>query len=94
MAEISLNELKTLVVENCVLKIKPEEIGEFRRQFRDDELGQVRLTRAVEVWHSRLPEKPLGPSGAVFKRGAEDARITLTPYKFPVHWRCFRKKSL
>jgi hypothetical protein len=29
------------------------EIGKFRRQFRDDELGQVRLTRAVEARHSR-----------------------------------------
>jgi acyl carrier protein len=53
MAEISLNELKRLVVENCVLKIKPEEIGEETPLFGPgsvglDSLDALQLTVAIE----------------------------------------------
>ena len=53
MAEISLDELKKLVVENCVLKIKPEEIGEETPLFGPgsvglDSLDALQLTVAIE----------------------------------------------
>ncbi len=53
MAEISLDELKRLVVENCVLKIKPEEIGEATPLFGPgsvglDSLDALQLTVAIE----------------------------------------------
>ena len=53
MVEISLDELKTLVVENCVLKIKPEEIGEETPLFGPgsvglDSLDALQLTVAIE----------------------------------------------
>lgn len=53
MAEISLNELKKLVVENCVLKIKPDEIGEETPLFGPgsvglDSLDALQLTVAIE----------------------------------------------
>ena len=53
MVEISLDELKKLVVENCVLKIKPEEIGEETPLFGPgsvglDSLDALQLTVAIE----------------------------------------------
>ena len=53
MAEVSLDELKKLVVENCVLKIKPEEIGEGTPLFGPgsvglDSLDALQLTVAIE----------------------------------------------
>jgi acyl carrier protein len=53
MAEISLDELKKLVVDNCVLKIKPEEIGEQTPLFGPgsvglDSLDALQLTVAIE----------------------------------------------
>ena len=53
MAEISLDELKKLVVENCVLKIKPEKIGEETPLFGPgsvglDSLDALQLTVAIE----------------------------------------------
>ncbi len=53
MAEVSLDELKKLVVENCVLKIKPEEIGEGTALFGPgsvglDSLDALQLTVAIE----------------------------------------------
>jgi acyl carrier protein len=53
MADISLNELKRLVVENCVLKIKAEEIGEATPLFGPgsvglDSLDALQLTVAIE----------------------------------------------
>jgi acyl carrier protein len=53
MTDISLNELKNLVVENCVLKIKPEEIGEETPLFGPgsvglDSLDALQLTVAIE----------------------------------------------
>ena len=53
MTEISLNELKKLVVENCVLKIKPDEIGEETPLFGPgsvglDSLDALQLTVAIE----------------------------------------------
>lgn len=53
MADISLDELKKLVVENCVLKIKPEEIGEATPLFGPgsvglDSLDALQLTVAIE----------------------------------------------
>ena len=53
MAETSLNELKKLVVENCVLKIKPDEIGEETPLFGPgsvglDSLDALQLTVAIE----------------------------------------------
>ena len=53
MTEISLNELKKLVVENCVLKIKPHEIGEETPLFGPgsvglDSLDALQLTVAIE----------------------------------------------
>lgn len=53
MAEISLDDLKKLVVENCVLKIKPEEIGEETPLFGPgsvglDSLDALQLTVAIE----------------------------------------------
>ena len=53
MTEISLDELKRLVVENCVLKIKPEEIGEATPLFGPgsvglDSLDALQLSVAIE----------------------------------------------
>jgi acyl carrier protein len=53
MADISLDELKRLVVENCVLKTKPEEIGEETPLFGPgsvglDSLDALQLTVAIE----------------------------------------------
>jgi len=53
MTEISLKELKKLVVENCVLKIKPDEIGEETPLFGPgsvglDSLDALQLTVAIE----------------------------------------------
>jgi acyl carrier protein len=53
MAEVSLDELKRLVVENCVLKIKPEEIGDETPLFGPgsiglDSLDALQLTVAIE----------------------------------------------
>jgi acyl carrier protein len=53
MTEISLNELKKLVVDNCVLKIKPDEIGEETPLFGPgsvglDSLDALQLTVAIE----------------------------------------------
>jgi acyl carrier protein len=53
MAEISLNELKKLVVENCVLKIKSDDIGEETPLFGPgsvglDSLDALQLTVAIE----------------------------------------------
>ena len=53
MTEISLNELKKLVVENCVLKIEPDEIGEETPLFGPgsvglDSLDALQLTVAIE----------------------------------------------
>jgi acyl carrier protein len=53
MAEISLDELKRLVVENCVLKIKPEEIGDETPLFGPESVGldsldALQLTVAIE----------------------------------------------
>ncbi len=53
MADISLNDLRKLVVENCVLKIKPEEIGEATPLFGPgsvglDSLDALQLTVAIE----------------------------------------------
>jgi len=53
MAEISLDDLKKLVVENCVLKIKPEEIGDETPLFGPgsvglDSLDALQLTVAIE----------------------------------------------
>jgi acyl carrier protein len=53
MARISLDDLKKLVVENCVLKIKPEEIGEETPLFGPgsvglDSLDALQLTVAIE----------------------------------------------
>ena len=53
MTEISLNELKKLVVENCVLKIKPDEIGEETPLFGPgsvglDSMDALQLTVAIE----------------------------------------------
>ncbi|HTS17663.1 MAG TPA: phosphopantetheine-binding protein [Verrucomicrobiae bacterium] len=53
MAEVSLDDLRKLVVENCVLKIKPEEIGEDTPLFGPDGVGldsldALQLTIAIE----------------------------------------------
>jgi acyl carrier protein len=53
MTEISLDELKKLVVENCVLKIKPDDIGEETPLFGPgsvglDSLDALQLTVAIE----------------------------------------------
>jgi acyl carrier protein len=53
MAEVSLDELKKLVFENCVLKIKPDEIGEGTPLFGPgsvglDSLDALQLTVAIE----------------------------------------------
>jgi acyl carrier protein len=53
MAEISVDELRSLVVENCVLKIKPEDIGEATPLFGPgsvglDSLDALQLTVAIE----------------------------------------------
>jgi len=53
MAEVSLDDLKRLVVENCVLKIKPEAIGEETPLFGPgsvglDSLDALQLTVAIE----------------------------------------------
>lgn len=53
MAQVSLDELKKLVVENCVLKIKPEEIAESTPLFGPgsvglDSLDALQLTVAIE----------------------------------------------
>ena len=53
MTEISLNELKKLVMENCILKIKPDEIGEETPLFGPgsvglDSLDALQLTVAIE----------------------------------------------
>jgi acyl carrier protein len=53
MADVSLDELKRLVVENCVLKIKPDEIGEDTPLFGPgsvglDSLDALQLTVAIE----------------------------------------------
>jgi acyl carrier protein len=53
MAEVSLDELKRLVMENCVLKIKPEEIVDETPLFGPgsvglDSLDALQLTVAIE----------------------------------------------
>ena len=53
MVEVSLDDLRKLVVENCVLKIKPEEIGEDTPLFGPggvglDSLDALQLTIAIE----------------------------------------------
>jgi acyl carrier protein len=53
MAEISLDDLRKLVVDNCVLKVKPEEIGEETPLFGPgsvglDSLDALQLTVAIE----------------------------------------------
>jgi acyl carrier protein len=53
MADVSLEELKKIVVENCVLKIKPEEIEEGTPLFGPgsvglDSLDALQLTVAIE----------------------------------------------
>ena len=53
MAEISQDELRKLVVENCVLKVKPEEIGQDTPLFGPgsvglDSLDALQLTVAIE----------------------------------------------
>jgi acyl carrier protein len=53
MADISLNELRALIVENCVLKIKSDEIGEETPLFGPgsvglDSLDALQLTVAIE----------------------------------------------
>ena len=53
MPEISLNELKKLVLENCVLKIAPDDIGEETPLFGPgsvglDSLDALQLTVAIE----------------------------------------------
>ena len=53
MVETSLDELKKLVVENCVLKIKPGDIGEETPLFGPgsvglDSLDALQLTVAIE----------------------------------------------
>ena len=53
MADVSLDELKKLVVENCVLKIKPDEIEEGTPLFGPgsvglDSLDALQLTVAIE----------------------------------------------
>ena len=53
MAEISLDDLKKLVVENCVLRVKPEEIREDTPLFGPqsiglDSLDALQLTVAIE----------------------------------------------
>jgi acyl carrier protein len=53
MAEISLDELKKLVVENCVLKTQPDQIAENTPLFGPgsvglDSLDALQLTVAIE----------------------------------------------
>ena len=53
MPDIALDELKKLVVESCVLKIKPDEIGEATLLFGPgsvglDSLDALQLTVAIE----------------------------------------------
>ena len=53
MADVSLDELKKMVVENGVLKIKPDEIGEGTPLFGPgsvglDSLDALQLTVAIE----------------------------------------------
>jgi acyl carrier protein len=53
MAEISLDELKKLVVENCILRISPDEIHEDTPLFGPksiglDSLDALQLTVAIE----------------------------------------------
>ncbi len=53
MAEISLDELKQLLVENCVLKVKPDDIGEHTPLFGPNSLGldsidALQITVAIE----------------------------------------------
>jgi acyl carrier protein len=53
MVDVSLDELKRLVVENCILKIKPDEIGEDTPLFGPgsvglDSLDALQLTVAIE----------------------------------------------
>ena len=53
MAEVSLDELRKLVVENCVLKIKPDDISEGMPLFGPgsvglDSLDALQLTVAIE----------------------------------------------
>ena len=53
MPDISLDELKKLIVENCVLKIKPDEIREDTPLFGPDSIGldsldALQLTVAIE----------------------------------------------
>jgi acyl carrier protein len=53
MAEISLDELKKLIVENCVLKTQPDQIGENTPLFGPgsvglDSLDALQLTVAIE----------------------------------------------
>jgi acyl carrier protein len=53
MAEISLDDLRKLVVDNCILKVKPEEIGEETPLFGPgsvglDSLDALQLTVAIE----------------------------------------------
>jgi len=53
MAKITLDELKQLIVENCVLKIKPDEIAEDTPLFGPgsvglDSLDALQLTVAIE----------------------------------------------
>jgi acyl carrier protein len=53
MPDISLDELKKLIVENCVLKLKPDEIREDTPLFGPDSIGldsldALQLTVAIE----------------------------------------------
>jgi acyl carrier protein len=53
MAEVSLEDLKQLLVENCMLKVGPEAIGEDTPLFGPDSLGldsidALQVTLAVE----------------------------------------------
>jgi acyl carrier protein len=53
MSDVSLDELKKLVVENCVLKVKPDEIREDTPLFGPgsvglDSLDALQLTVAIE----------------------------------------------
>jgi acyl carrier protein len=58
MPEISLDDLRKLVVDNCLLKVNPEEIGEDTPLFGPgsvglDSLDALQLTVAIEQ-HYRI----------------------------------------
>ncbi len=53
MADISLDDLKKLIVESCVLKVKPDDIGDDTPLFGPgsiglDSLDALQLTVAIE----------------------------------------------